>query len=112
MKDANENQELLDAIRAELDQAVDALDPETRFELRHIRARALAGGRRKPAPRFLILIGFAVTAGLVALVLTFLPGQPTLEDNVAEDIDLILYSQDEMDLYEDLEFYEWLETNA
>lgn len=112
MKDANENQELLDSIRAELDQAVDALDPGTRFELRQIRARALAGGRRKPAPRFLIPAGFTVTALLVALVFAVLPGQPTLEENAVEDIDLILYSQDEMELYEDLEFYEWLETNA
>ena len=112
MNDANENQALLDSIRAELNQAVDALDPETRFELRRIRARALAGGRRKPASRFLIPAGLAVTAGLVALIVTFLPGQPKLEENAAEDIDLILYSQDEMDLYEDLEFYEWLEADA
>jgi hypothetical protein len=112
MQDANDDGEFLTSIQSDLDQAVEALDPEIRFELRRIRARALAGGRRKPAPRFLIPVGFAVTAGLVALVLTFLPGQPTLEDNAAEDIDLILYSQDEMDLYEDLEFYEWLEADA
>ncbi len=112
MTDANDNSELLDSIRTELDRSVAEIDTETRFELRRIRARALAEGRRKKTPRFLIPVGFAVTAGLVALVLTFLPGQPALEDNAVEDIDLILYSQDEMDLYEDLEFYEWLESNA
>lgn len=112
MKDAHDNSELLDSIRTELDRSVAALDPETRFELRRIRARALAEDRGKKAPRFLIPVGFAVTAGLVALVITFLPGQPALEESAAEDIDLILYSQDEMDLYEDLEFYEWLEADA
>ena len=111
MKDTTDNQELLDSIRAELDHGVESLDAVTRSRLRQIRARAMAGAGRKRTPRFLIPVGLAVTTCLVAIVISFVPGQQAIQENMVEDLDL-MFTPDGLEFYEDLEFYEWLEEHA
>jgi len=111
MKDTTDNQELLDSIRAELDHGVESLDAVTRSRLRQIRARAMAGAGRKRTPRFLVPAGLAVTACLLALVISIVPRQQAFQENMVEDLDL-MFTQDGLEFYEDLEFYEWLEEHA
>lgn len=106
-------------VRADLDASVQALDGATRSRLNRARQLALAGAgaRRWRAP------AWGVTAATAALALALAgtwvhPGRapvaPTPPDRLlldAADFDLLV-APDELQLYEDLAFYRWLDGPA
>jgi hypothetical protein len=118
-----------------LDEGAGELDAHTVQRLQRARAAALRGeapvrrgelplpGDEMPVPGgagavrayrpvwLLPAAGFAVAASLVLAVVTLRPTAPErAAPDVAtvEDIE-ILFAKDDLDLYEDLEFYAWLE---
>jgi hypothetical protein len=98
---------LMAAARAELEQSTDSLDARTRARLRGARARALGAARPSRPPAWLPA---AVAALVIVVVVAALSVQaPTPTD---EPLDLMSTLDDSYELYENLEFYEWLETQT
>ena len=93
-------------------ESVDGLDGETRSRLRQARAGAVdAAGRRRLglAPGRLVPAG-AVAASVLAIAVFWAlpePAAPPVETAVLDDLDLLLEGE-ELELFEDLEFYAWL----
>lgn len=101
----------------QLSRNADAVDDATRARLRAARRRALDARKGRPsiASRFGFPAAVAVAAAVLATVL-LLPrwsGEPP-QDLVAgvglEDLELLGAAED-LELYEQLEFYRWLETS-
>lgn len=113
----NTDAKLVDGIRRELDESCRALDGHTLSRLNAIRHAALE--KRARRPRTLLLpFGGLVTACVLVLSVSLLNsgrtpdvGQPetatVVMDAPLEDIDLLV-SDEELDFYEDYEFYQWL----
>lgn len=97
-----------------LDQGTHGLDAHTTQRLQRARAAALNGeapSRTVRPPWLIPAAGFAVAASLVIAVVTLMPTTPertTPQTASIEDIE-ILFAQDDLNLYEDLEFYAWLD---
>ena len=109
MKQNDKDQAFLHNARHLLDQSVDAIDEETSFRLRQIRHQVL---NTKPETRnwFAPYSAFAATAAVLVLTVTvWLTQAPTMNDElVLEDIPLLAASE-ELDFYQELEFYNWLD---
>jgi hypothetical protein len=102
-------QEILEKIKAGLDQSSEQLDPETRRALQTSRYSALAQ-LQKPNWTWQPVAGVAVAASVALLVF----GVITLQTNDgvmihhADDMSL-LSSGEDLEFYENLEFYQWLQ---
>jgi hypothetical protein len=102
---------LLRQINATLDKAVDALDGATQSRLRAARREALAVRQQRPG-WWLPLAGMATAATVAVLTLSLWllqPQQPTAVMPTVEDMAL-LSDEAELDFYEDLDFYLWLDS--
>ena len=114
MTQSNSQQdEIIKRINRELDEAVDELDPVIVSKLRSARQRALQQHGPKARVRRAGWV-FAATAAMIVLVVFMVPTfESTTPQNgvgVLEDVRL-LSSSDELELYEDLEFYHWLDAS-
>jgi hypothetical protein len=98
-----------------LNRGAESLDPRTQRRLAEIRVRALSQAEeRRPgffSPRRWVMAGGFAAATMAALALLFWPSPspdplPTLGQ--VEDLEIIT-SQERVDLYQNLEFYRWLE---
>lgn len=111
------------ALRAaqQLTRDADALDDTTRVRLRAARLRALDALDDRPAITAPTITGFgvpAVAAIAAAAIVTMLivprwsadPPPDPIASLGLEDLDILAASED-LELYEHLEFYRWLETN-
>lgn len=109
MKQNDKDQAFLHNARHLLDESVDAIDEGTSSRLRQIRHQAL---NNKPETRswFASYSAFAATAAVLVLTVTvWLTQAPTMNDElVLEDIPLLTASE-ELDFYQELEFYNWLD---
>jgi hypothetical protein len=111
-------QQFLNNISDELDRSCDGLDGYTQSRLNSIRHAALEHGRKSPIRTLLSPFGGLVTACVLVLVVGMLyQGQPETPIQIApdsispmEDLD-ILTSAESLELFENLEFYQWLEEN-
>lgn len=92
-------------VRSELDAQLDMLDANVSARLSAARHRALDQLHTKP--RWQPVAGWAVAASLVLAVSLWWQQAPTSNGISADDFDLLV-SGDGIELYEDLEFYEWL----
>lgn len=109
-----ENREHEDRLRSLLDRKAEELDGHTLSRLRQARARAIARGS-KPAgwlrlPDWSIAGGMA-TATIALLAFSFLleaPPDSGLPPITAGDLE-ILASGEDLEFYDRLEFYRWLE---
>lgn len=100
--------EWLETVRQDLHRGVDGLDPGISLKLAEIRRQALA--RATARSRYAYVLPAAVLASaclVLALVLYFPRPQPKPIEMI-DDLDLITNSQN-LDLIENLDFYEWLE---
>lgn len=104
------------ALRDVLDAEADSLDGATLDRLRRARQRALKQETGHPILDWLPAGNVATATGAVAAVaavavLTFWLGviNPQTRVNTIEDVEL-LASMDNTELYENIEFYEWLES--
>ncbi len=104
----DDDRQLIEQVRATLDEGVANLDGATRSRLAQARSRALAPRRRMRL--WWLPAGGAVFASVLAAVLWL--GQPVPLPgngfNGATDFEL-LTSTDSLELYQDLDFYHWLE---
>jgi hypothetical protein len=111
-------QQFLNNISDELDRSCDGLDGHTQSRLNSIRHAALEHGRKSLSRTLLSPFGGLVTACVLVLVVGMLyQGQPETPIQIApdsispmEDLD-ILTSAESLELFENLEFYQWLEEN-
>ena len=108
--------ELNSKIRQDLEDSVDALDANTLSKIRQIRAKAVdkAGSNHSiwsGNKQGFLIGGVATTCVMVLAVVLLLNSSTSMQSIPAEDIELIS-SSDNFELYEDLEFYEWLEEDG
>ena len=103
---ADDEQEFLRQVRQHLDQHAETLDAPTAARLRAARERALDASPR-PGLRWLPVTGLATAAAAVLAVLIWQHGITDLPLS-AQDWDM-LASGEELELFEDWEFYAWLE---
>jgi hypothetical protein len=107
------DREIAERARQLFAESVAGLDGHTRSRLARARAKAVeaVAGRRSRwlAPSTLVPLGGVAAAALVAGVLWHGPGTTVapVEPTMANDLDLLLDGEN-LDLYEDLEFYAWL----
>lgn len=101
------------SVKRTLDTSADELDATTLAKLRRIRHDALtfSGQSTRPPRRWWIPVGAIGTTVVAALVATWMTTAVAPQAHVdgIEDIDL-LASADNTDLYEQMDFYEWLES--
>ena len=111
---AESDELLLERVRKHLDHSCDALDGQTLSRLNRIRHGALEK-QQKPRNPFLLPFGGLVTACVLVLSVTLMDHQSIPESlpsgaSALEDIE-ILTSAEELDFYENYEFYQWLADN-
>lgn len=99
-------------VRAQLDQGTDQLNVYTVQRLAQARAAALRGERAQRASRSwrLPVLGGVVAAALVISVTLQIMHRPDAVGIDVATLDLeLLTSQEDLDLYQDMEFYAWLD---
>jgi len=113
-QEQNREREIAERARQLFAESVQGIDGETRSRLTRARAKAVeaAGSRRhgwlSTPSRFIPLGGVAAVALVAALVWPN-PDAPVgpVEASVFNDLDILL-ADENLDLFEDLEFYAWL----
>ena len=106
-------QEFLDKIKVRLDAGIEQMDPAISARLGECRRLALAEQVDRPPgwfqlPRLVPLAGFATLAvAVVAGSLWFSLRAPPATNQVAEEIEILTIGG-KLEMYENLEFYQWL----
>ena len=98
----------LAAVRMDLVQGIDEIDDTTSSKLKQIRRQALERKAAKNLPALFLPAAVLATACLALALIVYIPEQHPKQKEMIDDLDLITTSQS-LDLYEDLDFYEWLE---
>ena len=105
----HDEQAMLDKIRAGLDQSSQQLDPQTRRALQASRQAALAQLQK---PRWFLQpvagVAVAASAALLVFAVLILQTNDSVMIHHAEDMSL-LSSGEDLEFYENLEFYQWLQ---
>ncbi len=99
------DQELQQKVRTELESQLDTLDANVAARLAAARHRAV--GELKIKSAWKPIAGWAVAATLVVAVSLWWQQMPITNGMSADDFELLV-SSDGIELYEDLEFYDWL----
>lgn len=109
-----ENEDTLNRVRMALDKSVDELPQEVIRALRDRRLKAVALAERRER-RLLSLPGWVTAGGVaslailvVAVSLWIAPVGKQLPEHDLDELDLVT-SGEQLELYEDLEFFLWLE---
>ncbi|GJM17712.1 MAG: hypothetical protein DHS20C13_30390 [Thermodesulfobacteriota bacterium] len=103
-------------IKQTLDDSVESLDGNTLYMIRQIRAHAIDKAIGKAVPQknnwTVIMTGALATACVMIFAVMILLKSPASNQLIPlDDLDLIS-SSESLELYEDLEFYEWLEDDV
>lgn len=107
-----QDQKLADKVTAALDEKLQSTDARTLQGINLARRTALAGQRKKaPGRSWWLPLGSATAVACSVLVVVSLLSRPDSGEVVLHDeLPLeLLASQDELEFYEDLDFYLWLE---
>jgi hypothetical protein len=101
--------EFLEFARQRLNQGTENLDPDTKHKLLAMRNRALDIQENKNwFPQWAPLPVMGLLTAILFIILVYAkPGSVPKLDSGLEDLE-ILASVDQLELYEDLEFYDWL----
>ncbi len=110
---SNINQEKLNQqIKSVLDRSVEELDADTRYQLQITRAQVLDDqASTRIWSKWPMFGGVATFASIVALAGFLIVGQPQLQFDEVNDmqLDAVLFEADaNIDLYEQYDFYLWL----
>ncbi len=103
----------LDKIKKELDDSLERLEGPTLLRLREARLRAVAEAEKRSERRWFfpgwVTAGGVAAIAVIALAFSiwFTPARPGLPINRPEDLEIIT-AQEHLELYQDLDFYEWL----
>jgi hypothetical protein len=114
MSDRDPDDEIARRARAALDRSIEEIDPATRARLVAARRTALEGldqPRRDFAGRGALATAAAFgAAGLVLAASWWLrkPAEPIALEGALDDVE-ILADGDDLELYDELEFYRWLD---
>lgn len=102
-------QDLLKKIKRQLDESAVSLDADTLRELRLARSKAIES-LHKPRQLWQPVGAFALVATVAAVAISLQLRVTQVSESLpsVEDIQLLSASE-ELELYEDLEFYQWLE---
>ncbi|MGB4548022.1 MAG: hypothetical protein WBI10_03800 [Syntrophales bacterium] len=109
----NENGRFLNRVREALNESAGNLDGPTLARLGDIRHRAVEAADEGPGlmlrlPRWVKMSGLATAAAAVMVFsLWFTSPKHDLAVKNPEDFEIVL-AKDQIDLYEDLDFYSWL----
>ena len=113
MNNETQNKQL-ERLKQALDQSTEDLDGSTLSKLTQARHAAVAAAGSPPQarwPALAILGGSTAALGLVALMITSqlstTPAAPENRDAIT-DFELLAGSPDDLEMLEDLEFFEWL----
>lgn len=120
MSNSKEKQ-FIDAAKAGLEQQADELSPEIRRQLSQARKQALQGAAKQPVKSYwqglLPAAGWssAVAAAVVAVIVILpsgtTPRTPAIElEQLSFETLEMLSAEDDLELYENLEFIAWLAT--
>ncbi len=103
------NEEKLTAnVRQTLDESAAAIDADTLSRIRQIRTQAIAKAEIRTSSWSGVMTGALATACVMVVAVMILLRSPMPTEAVPlDDLDLIS-SSESLELYEDLEFYEWL----
>ena len=105
-------QELNENIKQTLDNSIDEIDTATLAKVHQVRARAIDRiGLQNNNGFGFIAGGLAAACVMLFAVMILLQSPDNSQGLPANDIELIS-SSDDLELFEDLEFYEWLEQDA
>ncbi|MBT1075676.1 DUF3619 family protein [Geobacter grbiciae] len=112
MSPEERNERMVAMVKEHLDARADALDDRTAARLRAIRLQAVESAEGKRGWfRFLrwIAVGGLATAAVAVLAVSLWMTGPRRENTVAtaDDIEIVA-AQEQMQFYEDIEFYRWL----
>ena len=110
MKDKDQEQQFLDFVKRTLDQSIEDLDSHTTARLRSTRQTVLSGSSKTIS---WVQPAWAIAATCI-VVFTFTLWEsdpPQLTSTLPLENMELLASAEEWDLYEELEFYTWLEEN-
>jgi len=117
MNDSERERAFLEKLRTRLDAGLEELDPAVIARLRESRRLALAEEHKGGCGWFslprLLPVGAFATLAVVALTasLWFPMRRHTLANRTTEEIEVLMV-QGNLDMYRDLEFYEWLAQNS
>ncbi|MES9991191.1 MAG: DUF3619 family protein [Candidatus Thiodiazotropha sp.] len=103
----SDEQAFLSKLKQRLDDHVDDMDPLTASRLQAARKRALEGESRR-TNTWLPVSGLATAAAMLLAIALWYQGNSTNSPEFNEDWEL-LASSEELELIEELEFYNWLE---
>ncbi len=104
-----DNDKLEREINIALKQSADAIDAETLSRIRQARTRAIQQTEVKQVNWFGIMSGAVATACVMVFIVLLLTGNdPLMQAMPVEDIELVTVL-DELELYENLEFFQWLD---
>lgn len=101
----NLEKQLQDALR----QSEDQLDSATNYRLCQTRASALKAEGNRSLPRFFIPLAATAAASILAVLVVFSPMTQDIQRGSSQEEFLL---SEEIDLYEDIEFYSWLASDT
>ncbi|MDX8395354.1 MAG: hypothetical protein R8K22_02960 [Mariprofundaceae bacterium] len=108
----NQDNKLFDQIRQQLDHDAEQIDAKTRFQLTQTRKQALQS--QTPQQHISWRIPGVISAISVGFLVIVLWQQPSDDNTVPtwpnSDFEL-LATEEDIEFYEDLDFYDWLEKN-
>ncbi|MGA1740673.1 MAG: DUF3619 family protein [Pseudohongiellaceae bacterium] len=119
MTEKKTDQQFVDNVKQELDKSCDRLDGQTLSRLNFIRHQVLENahtGNQAAFYRRSLLSGGVLAACVLALVISL-----NFNRDAGSDIDIalseledmeILSAEESFELYEDMEFYQWLSMNG
>ena len=109
---SKQNEDDLNArVKQHLDDSVRDLDANTLSKIRQIRSQAIENANVKKTDWSGVMSGALATACVMVFTVAILLKTPAIEPVSVDDLELIS-SSDNLELFEDLEFYEWLEDDV
>ena len=106
----NNKTDLENSIQRQIRNSVAELDDDTTSKLQQARQYAINKQAKANNSYTLWITGLIASASMAVLVITIIPSpQHTLPSLNTEQWELIVTSEDELDLYNELDFYQWLD---
>ncbi len=109
------NNDFEKTVKHQIDSSVNDLDAATLSKLNQARQHALSHSNESKLSYSSWLAGLFATAVMAILIITITPTsqQQVLPSLTIEQMELLVISDDDLDLYKELDFYQWLdETNG
>lgn len=104
---SDNDKDFLNQINSTLDQGVEDLDGDILNRLRQSRLAATEKVGRRHLQAGWLITGGALASVLVAVLLSLQTGSKAVNESMLEDLAL-LSSDTRLELYQDLDFYNWL----